>query len=85
MHNQIDQLAEEMTQICQQRIKAHRDDPALSHYMQTVWEKAQGKVLLLPWDDIRKYSTVAVTTFVVLTALSGDARVDGWMRAWARY
>ena len=84
MNNNIDQLAEEMTQLCQQRMKAHQDDPTLSNYIRAVWNKAQGKVHLLPWDNIRKYSTVAATTFVVISALNGDSQIDGWSCNWWR-
>ena len=82
MNKTIDQLAEEMTELCQQRIKAHWDDPAFSDYIRMVWKSAQNKVSMLPWNDIQKFSTTAVTTFVVISSLSGDGWVEGWTHAW---
>ncbi len=84
--NNIDQLAQEMTEYCHSSIQAHQVDSSFSDHIRTLFEKAQCKFYALPWDEIKRIYPVTMTAFIVLGIIAGaDDVPDGWARNWMRY
>ena len=81
MEQNIDQIAQEMTGFCYEKMATSH---ALPVKLKDAFLRTKGKIFALQLDKLRKHYPIAVTTLVVISLLVGDARGPWWSSRWGR-